>query len=297
MKSIRIRTVSSCFGVEIWPILVSLLALLFSNVEIGVTTWLSHGGPVIQQCFAGEPDKKAEATQPTPKRDTSFTYTLGTHRQSYFKLDGKGSLELQDQLPYRSERTYRFQRTIHPHQTAIVIMDPWIDMASEHLNKYYGQIADTRIVPFVRHALRMGHPILVLTNKPELVKYNTGIHPELVRLEAKGKIKTLYHQDLDDKEFASYLRGKGVHSLVYIGFASNMCVIGRRMGMIPMVHQGFRLFFVPKASAAVEYPDTWEDQSIHLATTKIISQWIAEIVDYDEFMRVGPPAEAAASNE
>jgi hypothetical protein len=63
-----------------------------------------------------------------------------------------------------------------------------------------------------------------------------------------------------------------------------MCVIGRRMGMIPMTHRGFRIFFVPEASAAVEYADTWHDQSMHKATTKIISQWIAEIIDYDEFM-------------
>lgn len=81
------------------------------------------------------------------------------------------------------------------------------------------------------------------------------------------------------------MRSQGIDSLIYIGFASNMCVIGRRMGMIPMVHEGFKLFFVPEASAAVEYPDTWQDQSIHRATTRIISQWIAEVIDYEEFMQ------------
>ena len=58
------------------------------------------------------------------------------------------------------------------------------------------------------------------------------------------------------------------------------------MGMIPMIHQGFRLFFIPEASAAVEFPDTWEDQSIHRATTKVISQGIAEIVEFDDFLGV-----------
>ena len=296
MNAIRIRTVSSSLGLSPLAVLASWLLFALGNVDMGIAGWFAHGDTSLgSRCLAGGRDKAEETEKSGANNDPPLTYTLGTHRQSYFKLDGKGVLALQDKLPYRSERTYHFERTIHADKTAIVIMDPWVDMASEHLNKYYGAIADKRIIPFVRHALKLGHPIIVLTNKPELVKYNTGIHPELVALEAKGKSKTLYHQDLDDKEFASYLRGRKIDSLVYIGFASNMCVIGRRMGMIPMVHQGFRLYFVPEASAAVEYPDTWEDQSIHLATTKIISQWIAEIVDYDEFMLAGSTARVAAS--
>ena len=139
-------------------------------------------------------------------------------------------------------------------------------------------------MPLVKKALERGHPIIVLTNNPDVVEYNTEIHPGLAALAAKGKANILYHQDLDDDAFAEHLRSKGIDSLIYTGFASNMCVIGRQMGMIPMVHHGFRLFFVPQASAAVEWsPDTWESQSTHQAATKIISQWIAEIIDYDEF--------------
>jgi nicotinamidase-related amidase len=91
---------------------------------------------------------------------------------------------------------------------------------------------------------------------------------------------------MDDDEFAIYLRTQGVKSLIYTGFASNACVIGRQMGMIPMVQQGFQTFFVPKASAATEFADSWDDGSIHKATTKIISQWIGEIIEYDDLMNV-----------
>jgi hypothetical protein len=74
---------------------------------------------------------------------------------------------------------------------------------------------------------------------------------------------------------------------VYVGFASNMCVIGRRMGMIPVVQQGFKTYFVPEASAAVETEETWETGSMHRETTNLISQWIAEIVHYDDLMQAG----------
>jgi len=293
-------------------VVISCLVSFLSNVDIGFApglscaglscaglscAGLSWSGPLAARlASASEPDEKQAAKQRVATQDTqAAAYTLGTHRQSYFKLDENGALELQDKLPYQSEKTYHFQRTIHPDKTAIVVMDPWVDMASEHLNNYFGKIAESRVIPLVKHALELGHPIIVLTNDPDVVDYNTDVHAELVTLEANGKLSILFHQGMDDKGFASYLRSRKIDSLVYVGFASNMCVIGRRMGMIPMVQQGFRLYFVPEASAAVEVADTWQDQSVHRATTKIISQWIAEIVDYDEFIRVGRPARVAAA--
>ena len=211
-------------------------------------------------------------------------YTLTTSRLSYFALDTNGNLELQDSLPYRSERIYHFKRTIDPNKTALIIMDPWMDYASDHLNKYFGSVIESRVIPLVKRALTRGHPVIVMTNNPSTVMYNTEIHQKLHTLVKNGKARILFHQELDDESFAASLRSQGITSLIYIGFSSNMCVIGRRMGMIPMIHQGFKIFFIPEASAAIEYGATWQDQSIHKATTKLISQWIAEIIDYNEFM-------------
>ena len=218
-------------------------------------------------------------------------YTLATSRLSFFSLDQQGNIDLRESLPREAEGTYRLERTINTNSTAIVVMDPWVDMASKQMNEYYWKILELRILPIVERALARGHPIIVLTNNPSwirhtksTVKYNTKIHPELQTLADNGKVSLLYHQDFDDESFAAYLRSQGIDTMIYTGFASNMCVIGRRMGMIPMTHKGFKMFFIPDASAAVEHAETWQDQSIHKATTKIISQWIAEIIDYDEFM-------------
>ena len=214
-------------------------------------------------------------------------YTVNTHRQSYFRLDENGGLVERDGLPFRDERIYHLKRTIEPARTAIVVMDPWIDMASNHLNEYYGRIAQARVVPLVNKGLQRGHRVLVLTNTA-IVRYNTKIHPDLAALVDAGKATLLYHQDLDDDQFAEYLRKDGINTLIYTGFASNMCVIGRRMGMIPMVQQGFKTYFVPEASAAVETEGTWESGAVHRQTTDLIAQWIAEILHYDDFMQAEP---------
>jgi nicotinamidase-related amidase len=139
----------------------------------------------------------------------------------------------------------------------------------------------------VNKGLERGHRIIILTNDPGKVNYNTKIHPKLAALVADGKATLLYHQNFDDDQFADYLHKAGINTLIYAGFASNMCVIGRRMGMIPMVQQGFKTYFVPEASAAVETEGTWESGSVHRETTNLISQWIAEIVHFDDFMQAG----------
>ena len=259
----------------------AFVVVFAGGVGVGVYHWPASSA---LRTGAAAPDPNSH-TYPPVYRSEGAAYTLKTSRLSYFALDANGGLELRESLPHRSEATYRFDRTIDPNRTAIVVMDPWRDMADEHLNEYYGKVTESHIVPLVERALTRGHPIIVLTNDPARVKYNTRIHPDLQALVEDGKASLLFHQDLGRDGFAAYLHSQEITSLVYVGFASNTCVIGRRSGMIPMTHRGFTVFFVPEASAAVEYPDSWHDQSGHKATTKIISQWIAEIIDYDEFMK------------
>ena len=62
-----------------------------------------------------------------------------------------------------------------------------------------------------------------------------------------------------------------------------MCLIGRELGMIPMKNQGFRLYFVPEASAAVERKDSWRSSDAHEDATQLISQWVAGIWEYSEW--------------
>lgn len=264
-------------------LLIAVLSTVFLyGVGVGVYQW-----PPFPFLKAAKQltERGLTATKSAHPVTLNVTYGVTTYSQSYFQLDSNGELEVDDKgLPIRSEGRYYFEQVIDPSKTAVVIMDPWIDMASPHLDEYYGQITESKIIPLVAKALERGHPIITLTNDPAVVRYNTKVHPEIAELATRGQSEIIYHQDFNDDEFASYLHSKGIDALIYVGFASNMCVIGRRMGMISMFNHGFRLYFVPEASAAVEYPDTWDDQFIHQATIKIISQWIAKIIAYDEFM-------------
>ena len=259
-------------------VLGAILAAFFYGVGVGVYHWPPYSG--IRIIVKTSLDRAASV----PSSRHTNSYTVQTRIHSYFKRDEGGKLELREGLPYKSEREYLLTRTIHPGRTALIIMDPWVDMAAAEMNAFFGRVTESRILPLAEAAIRRGHPIIILTNDPKKVNYNTRIHSGLRAFAEAGDATVVYHQDADDRQFASLLRSKGIQSLIYVGFASNMCVMGRPMGMIPMKHQGFDIFFVPEASAAVELPGTWENQSIHDATTSIVSQWIAEIIHYEKLL-------------
>ena len=236
-------------------------------------------------------EKKAGKTKRPVVVEKDPSYAIPSQRRSYFKLESNGSLELRDGLPFRGEGLYDLERTIVPRRTAVIVMDPWVDTPSGELNAEHGRIADHRLLPLVRQALSLEHPVLVLTNRPSPDKSHSSVHPGLAELAEEGALRILYHDDFDDDAFAVLLRGERIDTLIYTGFASNMCVIGRRTGMIPMIHHGFRMFFVPEASAAIEWEESGDDNATHEATTRIISQWIAEILRFDDFMMVRLPDE------
>jgi nicotinamidase-related amidase len=263
-------------------ILACLGLVFFCGVVAGVRGWppasLIEEGRALVETGLGKPGK----------HPGGLLYGLTTSRYSYFALDEHGNMALKGSLPYRAERTYTFRRVIDPARHAVVVMDPWTYEATGRLGSSFRGVLEAKVIPLVRQALRRGHPVIVLTVTPGLKAYNPRIHPALEALAAQGEITRLFHEDYDDDRFAGYLRARGIEALIYTGFASNMCVQGRRMGMIPMGHHGFKVYFVPEASAAVEYAETWGAGSVHEASTGIISQGIAEIVSYDDFMKARP---------
>jgi len=159
-------------------------------------------------------------------------------------------------------------------------------MPSDFLNQYYGKITENYILPLIKKANEAGFPVYIFTNDCKAIKpvpYSCEISQQFYLMEKDyPKVKVIYWQDIDLSKFVKLLKDKGISNLIYTGFASNMCVIGRPTGMFNMVQQGFSLYFIPEASAAVETNESWKSQKIHKATTTIISQWMARLIKYDD---------------
>lgn len=218
-----------------------------------------------------------------PKEE--IIYRVISERYSYFKLDHEGNLEYLDDLPFQCEGAYFIPATIAVGKTAIVVMDPWIDTASVHLDAYFGEIVENWLLPLVRRAREVGHPIVILTNDPSKTIWGAHIDSRLEEMVDDEQVHLFYHQNFEEPvKFAQWLGDNNIDTLIYTGFTSNQCIIGRSTGMIPMRLQGFRCFFIPETSAAVEMADTWDSKKLHHAMTVTISQWIGNLIHWSDFM-------------
>lgn len=216
--------------------------------------------------------------------------TTDAWKTSFYALDASGNLLLDAYgFPYEQQSIYHFQRILTPQTTALIVMDAWIDNPpgnSQMTNDHFINVILEKVIPIVDYFAQRHYKIVFLTNDPNTVIYGSQIHQGLLEYVSTGDATVLYHSNFTSPQaFASYFRSRGITNLVYTGFASNVCVLGRpNDGILSMTNQGMKNYFIPEASAAVERPDTWETGNVHIETTNLISQWIGEIINYSNLI-------------
>jgi len=221
--------------------------------------------------------------------DKNKGITLTSFYRSYFSRKNDGRYKLKNGKPYHIQGEgdlYGVKTSFFPSNTAFFVIDPWDNMPSAFLNKYYGNITNNYILPLVRLAKAKGYNIYIFTNNCKDIKpvpYSCSISKKFYDLTKNtSKVKIVYWQGLDPNIFSEHLKKLGITKIIYTGFASNMCILERPTGMFKMKSLGFSLYFIPKASAAVELSGTWDKQYIHKAATDIISQSLANITRFKD---------------
>ena len=230
-------------------------------------------------------DDDGEALDPatTISKDETMTYNLRTKSYSHWYINDEGGYDYLSETKIKTgDDWYYYDFELSNKDTAFIVMDPWCDWADDYLNEYFGAVTEKTTLPLMQAAAESGHKIIILTNDPARVKYNTKITPGLQKLVDEGKAELLYHTDWPYDKFNEKLDSDGIKNIIYTGYASNMCVLTRELGITKMIGSGKRLFFVPECSAAMEHADTWETQEVHKATTFIIGQVQAKLIDFED---------------
>ena len=181
---------------------------------------------------------------------------------------------------------YYFEERFDASKTAFVVMDPWIDWADDYLNEYFGKITKEKTLPLMQAAAKAGHKVIILTGSPKYSTYNTKIDTGLERMVSAKKAVKLYHEDYTKESFKAYLDNLGIETLIYTGYASNLCVLVRELGIVQMRSMGKRIFFVPECSGAIERADTWDSGLVHEISTLVISQSQARLLDFSAMTEV-----------
>ena len=233
-------------------------------------------------------DDDGEALDPetTVSEDGTMSYKLRTKSYSHWYINEEGGYDYLSETKIKTgDDWYYYDFEFSNKDTAFIVMDPWCDWADDYLNEYFGAVTEKTTLPLMQAAAESGHKVIILTNDPAKIKYNTKISEGLQTLVDEGKAELLYHTDWPYDKFNEKLDNDGIKNLVYTGYASNMCVLTRELGISNMIGSGKRLFFVPECSAAMEHADTWETQEVHKATTFIIGQVQAKLIDFEDIYK------------
>ena len=220
-------------------------------------------------------------------QDKANSIQVQASYHSYYKRDTQGVYLLRNGKPYHDKgqsEKYTSTAFFSPKNTAIIIIDPWNNSPSKILNEDSDKLINIYLAPLAYSASTQGYKIYIFSNDCKAIKpepYSCGISTSLRNLVKSNQDVTLqYWQGFDKQSFAEELKNKGITQLIYTGFDSNMCILTRPAGLVNMQTLGFKLYFIPEASSAIELPKTRKNQEIHQFTTIIISQSIAKIIHY-----------------
>ena len=104
-------------------------------------------------------------------------------------------------------------------------------------------------------------------------------------MKGYNEFKILYHQDFQSRDFGNLLIRSNIKNIIYTGFSSSECIIGRPMGLITMKNSFpyFKYFFIPEASGSFDLTEPLNSGMTHKIATKIINEY-SEIIHFENFM-------------
>jgi nicotinamidase-related amidase len=86
-------------------------------------------------------------------------------------------------------------------------------------------------------------------------------------------------------QFDAWLRQRGIDTLIYTGFCTNLCILDSPASMKPMGNRGYRCVLLRDATLAVEFPDTLADR-IHTQTAiRYVECWVGYTASVPDFLK------------
>ena len=152
---------------------------------------------------------------------------------------------------------------VAPSELALILIDVW----SDHPIKGWAQRAEenvaAKLLPLVESARKHG---ILIVHCPHGESPHPLVRPLTTELVLDGQG--------EKTRLVQTLRQKGIRRLLYAGYASNMCVLTRPVGIIEMSRKGYDVIFVRAASLAIETPDFLERDLTHqVATYMVETNW------------------------
>ena len=198
----------------------------------------------------------------------------------------------------------------------------WVDMGSPQNHAVGWCIITEEIVPTLAAARRIGMPVVHV--QPERIgdRYPQLQPPQPARpqtspsrpspisdhyarrasrVHGEGYMEWEGWQDLDfaapvrpldtetvvvtTEQWDDWLRARGINTLIYVGFCTNLCILDAPGGMRLMAPLGYRCILLREATLAVEFPETLEQRLQTQASLRHIEGWVGYTASSKDFLQ------------
>ena len=108
--------------------------------------------------------------------------------------------------------------------------------------------------------------------------HNRAMHPAIRPAEGELVVQGI----LAPRDIAHGFRGAGIGHLIYMGYASNYCLMSRSIGLINMWREGFGIIVVRDASIALETSTSFAGEWSHRVMMDFVEGTLGATVSVDE---------------
>jgi nicotinamidase-related amidase len=145
-----------------------------------------------------------------------------------------------------------------PSKAAFILIDVWDRSYNDGLSERIDRNVREKLVPALEAAQAYG---LTIIHSPHLEGSTLGykIHPLASPRDGEFIVDGPQEQEM----LLSILKGRGITTIIYVGYASNMCLLNRPTGFQEMKKQGFEIILLRDASLAVELPRVFSLGLVH----------------------------------
>lgn len=87
-----------------------------------------------------------------------------------------------------------------------------------------------------------------------------------------------------DDQWDDWLRARGIDTLIYVGFCTNLCILDAPGGLRRMAPRGYRCILLREATFGVEFPDTLADRTHTNVALRYVEAWVGYTASNRDFL-------------
>jgi len=165
-------------------------------------------------------------------------------------------------------------KTVDLDKAAIVLIDVWDSHPNEGWIERVYENMEAKIKPLLEVARQNNITILHANHGEKMWKgINLGVDEFNI---SEAGIET-------SDEFSEYLKSKGIETLFYAGYATNLCLMFRDVGMLKMHDQGFDIVLLRDCTIGWESPRSLDGEWAKKVSIDMVENFIGKTITLDEF--------------